>query len=65
MIVFALNLDNDESYAAEVIYHGFLVGRTSGCNSPTFSKLPEGLDDLPHVDDVAINFAYLEWKYIM
>jgi hypothetical protein len=64
MIVSALNLDNDDSYAVEVIYHGLLVGRTSGCNPPTFSKLPEGIDDLPHVD-VAINFAYLEWKHIM
>jgi hypothetical protein len=63
MIASTLDLNDDESYAVEVIYHGLLVGQPSGCNSPTFSKIPEGLDDLPHVD-VALNFAYLEWKYI-
>ena len=64
MIVSALNLDDEESYAVDIIYNGLLVGRTNGCNPPTFSKLAEGLDDPPHVD-VAINFAYLEWKYLM
>jgi hypothetical protein len=63
MIASALDLNDDESYTVEVIYHRLLVGRPSGYNSPTFSKIPEGLDDLPHVD-VAMNFAYLEWKYI-
>jgi hypothetical protein len=63
MIFSALNLNEDEAYAVEVIYHGLLVERPRGCNSPTFSTLPDGFDDPPHAD-VAINFAYLEWKYI-
>jgi hypothetical protein len=63
MIFSALNLNEDEAYAVEVIYHGLLVGRPRGCNSPTFSTFPYEFDDPPHVY-VSINFAYLEWKYI-
>jgi hypothetical protein len=63
MIASALDLKDEESYAVEIIYHGLLVGRPSGCNSPTFNKSPEGRDDPPHAD-VKINFAYLEWKYV-
>jgi hypothetical protein len=63
MIASALDLTDDESYAVEIIYHGLLVGRPSGCNSPTFNNSPEGRNDPPHVD-VKINFAYLEWKCI-
>jgi hypothetical protein len=64
MIASTLDLKNEESYAVKIIYHGLLVGRPSGCNSPTFNKSPEGRDDPPHVD-VKINFTYLEWKYIV
>jgi hypothetical protein len=63
MIFSALNLNEDEAYAVEVIYHGLLVGRPRGCNSQTFSTFPYKFDDPPHVY-VSINFAYLEWKYI-
>jgi hypothetical protein len=59
----ALDLNDDESHAVEIIYHGLFIGRPSGCNSPTFSKSPEGLNVKPHVN-VAINFAYFKWKYI-
>jgi hypothetical protein len=63
MIASALDLKDEESYAVEIIYHGLLVGRPSGCNSPTFIQSPAGRDDPPHID-VKINFAYLEWKYV-
>jgi hypothetical protein len=63
MIFSALNLNEDEAYAVEIIYHGLLVRRPRGCNSPTFNTLPYGYDEPPHIN-VAINFAYLEWKYI-
>jgi hypothetical protein len=63
MIASVLELQDEESHAVEIIYHGLLVGRPSECNSPTFLKVPEGSDEPPHID-VKINFSYLEWKYV-
>jgi hypothetical protein len=63
MIASVLELQDEESHAVEIIYHGLLVGRPSECNPPTFLKVPEGSDEPPHID-VKINFAYLEWKYV-
>jgi hypothetical protein len=63
MIASALDLQDEESHAVDIIYHGLLVGRPSECNSPTFLRAPEGSNEPPHID-VKINFAYLEWKYV-
>ena len=64
MIVCALNLSKEDSYAIEIIYHGLLVGQAENCNPPTFTLQPSNSIELPHIN-VAINFAYLEWQHIM
>jgi hypothetical protein len=35
MIASVLEVQDEESHAVEIIYHGLLVGRPSECNSPT------------------------------
>jgi hypothetical protein len=50
MIASVLEINDNESHAVEIIYHGLLVGRPSKCNSPTFSKPSDGCNETPHVD---------------
>jgi hypothetical protein len=60
MIASVLDLQDEESHAVDIIYHGQLVGRPSECNSPTCLNAPEeGSNEPPHID-VKINFAYLD-----
>ena len=63
-IVCALQLSHTDSYAVDIIYRGLLVGRVQKCNPPTFTTPASKSTEIQHID-VAINFPYLEWQYLM